>query len=243
MVLIHALVQGRIICSTLTKITPDHTQPAFELKVGPRARFRGLRIVIGETGEELQLPPEIQEPIIGLLTVEDLLATPGRSSWVKGSCYIDGEQEGLLPATILDLICRDYLGRPAEPSLVTEGLIMLASNEGYDGFRLKLLASIDYEHRIRSFIQIPGAIFSSAGVLACAAGDFTTVAPKIYTINLDSETLMHDDDPTFAKEVHRSIRNTDPDPETIDQYVSKLSAGISRLDLIKEIARGNVDPI
>jgi hypothetical protein len=173
--LIHALDRSRIVASAM--VSPpsqpeqlfDGTAYRFDLNIGGvlAGRLPYLSFIIGETEQDvpLHLPPEqlalVKKERSRTITVEDLLGIRGRNVWIRGATYLDAVEAGLALEEIIDMLYRDYLGRPADPPGLEYYLRQLSSGEStYNQLRYVLVRSPEFEERALPAGVIPGSFFS-----------------------------------------------------------------------------------
>ena len=167
---VHALVQGQLVGTALAGLSHENGG-GFEVYLPQPSDPAQLQIVLGETDEYLPVPHT--PPPRRMLTVEDLIATAARRPWVTGATDIDAERAGLLPETIIDLHCRDYLNRRIDPTTAAAALRTLQSGQGYDAVRRMLIGTLEYRDLRIYADRLPGAIFSQKMVMAAARNDFS----------------------------------------------------------------------
>jgi hypothetical protein len=233
---VHALAAGRVVATGLADMA-DRADgvPGFAVQLGLATDPERVQILLGETDEVLAPPGRPRLPP-RLLTVEDLIATPTRRAWVRGACHIDALHAGLLAETIIDLLCRDHLGRPPGPVVMATALAQLETG-GFDGVRRMLLNSSEYKYRRLYADAAPGAIFSQTLILAVAARDFTTEAQRAAKVTQVSATpLLELDDAAFVAACYRSILRKEPDRAGMSHYRGQLAAGISKVAIIRHLS-------
>jgi hypothetical protein len=159
-----------------------------------------------------------------------------RRPWINGACVLDAVAAGLRPETVIDLLCRDALGRAAGPVVIANGLQRLGER-GYDGVRRMLIESSEYRYRRVYADHAPGAIFSQSMILAVAGRDFTTQAQRDAKVTLVSaEPLLALEDEAFVTACYRQILRKDADRAGLAHYRGELAAGMSKVALIRHLA-------
>ena len=133
---------------------------------------------------------------------------------------------GLRPETILDLLCRDYLGRPPEPALVFEAMDLIGRGMSYDEFRRRLLNSREYQLRQINADSAPGAIFSDPLVRLVASRDIQAVGSSSYrSIDLPPSVMAEVSNEGFIVACHRAILSAEPTAATLADHLRQLAAG------------------
>jgi hypothetical protein len=181
-VLVHVVRDARI----LKSVVADQPCPPGQGEISPGRWFSiglaefeltqeqlgllGFRI--GETDEAIaiehgrkkrRMPSEV-------LTVERIINANGRRAWVNGATYVEAEQAGLNDATIVDLLYRDTLGRPADPQGLSN--YVFQRQQGISSFkdiRKSMVESEEYQRLSWHVSQAPGAIFSQGITLLAAS--------------------------------------------------------------------------
>jgi hypothetical protein len=234
-VTVHAVCAGRVLGTTLADIARPDGMPGFAITLPGLPPQPGLGILIGETDQLLAVPRAGPDPP-RRLTVEDLIATPVRRPWVTGACHLDAVAAGLRPQTVIDLLCRDFLGRPAGPVVTATALAQLPEH-GYDGVRRMLINSSEYKYRRIYAADAPGAIFSRPGILSSAARDFTTdsqTAAKLTQVS--AARLLELETEAFVTACYRHILRKEPDRAGMAHYLGQLAAGISKVAIIRHLS-------
>jgi hypothetical protein len=240
--LVHLVVDGLVHASTLADGSheavgsPGAGGWAFNLPCAETLDRRRVRVLLGETDEYLPHTADTSPVRRRILTVEDLVATELQRPWVDGTCYMDGLAAGLLPETVIDLLCRDYLGRPAGPVVLNAALAQLGSGD-YDDVRRTLLSAGEYRHRrIRADVA-PGTIFAQRLVMSVASRDYAaseTEAIKIRQVS--ARSLLELDGDAFVTACYRQILRKEPDRPGLSHYLNELAAGTRKLDIIRHLA-------
>jgi hypothetical protein len=232
---VHALVDELVVATTLADGARPDGLAGFAIALPPAIASARVTVLLGETDERLALsaPPA---PAARRLRVEDLIATRVRRPWINGACVLDAVAAGLRPETVIDLLCRDALGRAAGPVVIANGLQRLGER-GYDGVRRMLIESSEYRYRRVYADHAPGAIFSQSMILAVAGRDFTTQAQRDAKVTLVSaEPLLALEDEAFVTACYRQILRKDADRAGLAHYRGELAAGMSKVALIRHLA-------
>ena len=232
---VHAIAGGRVIASTLADcFTRDDGLPGYALAFQAVVDPQQVYILLGETDEVLLHPSPPPAPRIW--TVEDLIAAPmTRRAWVNGACHIEAAQAGLRAETIIDLFCRDLLGRPAGPVVIATALAALDEG-GYDAVRRMLLTSSEYKYRRIHADRAPGAIFSQDVVMLAAAGDFATEHVRAAVVTaVSAAPLLALEAEDFVTACYRQILRKEPDRAGMAHYVRQLAGGMSKVAIIRHL--------
>jgi hypothetical protein len=241
--LVHMIADGRVRASVLADqelADPRHAAGArgFVLPLASDIDPRRFSILLGETDEHLPNPAAASTRTYRLLTVEDLMGIPVRRPWADGTCAIDAAEAGLQPETIIDLLCRDYLGRPAGPVVLHAALAQLRSGGGYDDIRRTLLAAGEYRHRRVQADAAPGAIFAQPMILSVASRDFATDSADPASLRqVSALPLLQLDSDAFVTACYRQILRKEPDRAGLSHYLHELAAGVTKIDIIRHLAR------
>lgn len=168
-VTLNVILKGQVVRSLLADAFPPKSETKFDrnwwfhinlhwLKLTD-AMLGDLSFIVGETDEHLPTPlPFITEDVLRL---EDILALNMTRSWVTGATYHDALKAGRSNADVIDLLYRDLLGRPADPSGLADYLDHLnKGSHNFDAIRCSLLGSKESMKLQRNVSEAPGAIFS-----------------------------------------------------------------------------------
>ena len=199
-----------------------------------------LAFCIGETEERLELPAGLPAGRGGRMTVEDLLAEAHRPRpWVDGTTYLDAAAAGLQVETIVDLLYRDYLGRPSDPNgLAHYSAAIRAGSLTFDDVRRGFLQADEYRLRRKYLDTAPGTIFSQKIVAAAASADpagGVALPPPVEQIVSASELTALDGE-AFVSEVYRRILLKEVDEGGMAHYLNQLHIGVGKIDVIRTIA-------
>jgi hypothetical protein len=231
---VHAIAAGRVVATGLADIARQDGLPGFALAVEAATAAQQLTVLLGETDETLNVPNG--PPAKRGLTVEDLIATPVRRPWVRGACHLDATLAGMQPATVIDLLCRDHLGRPAGP-VVTATALAQMDTDGFDGLRRVLTSSSEYKYRRIYAVDAPGAIFSRPMILSSAQHDFTTDSQRAARVTkVSAATLLELDNEDFVTACYRHILRKEPDRAGMAHYVAQLAVGASKIAIIQHLS-------
>jgi hypothetical protein len=229
---VHAVLLGVVVASALADIAREDGMPGFQLAVPPDAPATRLAVLVGETGAFLTMPAPARPVAV---TVEDLLSLPAPRPWVTGLCWRDAEAAGMRPDTIIDLLCQDFLGCPAEAGLLRAALA-LGHAEGIDRVRRMLIESPDYRMRRVRADRAPGAMFSKPLVRAVAGRDLDAVRVGPLRLTQVSATPILDlDGADFVIACYRHLLGKEPDAEGMTHYLARLARGDTKLQLIRHI--------
>ena len=124
-----------------------------------------LGFLIGESDEIVELDADLRSSIVrripATIALDDLIFSNAQRSWVNGATFIEAEQAGLPDSIIIDLLYRDYLGRPADPAGLAAYVMQVRQGScSYADIRASFLASEEYASRALRVADAPGAIFS-----------------------------------------------------------------------------------
>lgn len=233
---VHVLMQGRRIATALAALMQDGRAQGFEIRFETTMNPQHLQVVLGETDEYLQMPA-VHAPARPHRTVEDLIATPAPRPWVNGACTIDAEQAGLLPETVVDMLCRDFLGRPAGASTIGSSLRRLQEGQDYEAVRRTLLQSVEFRQRAVYADNLPGAIFSQRMLMQAASADFPSagrVGGKVLTVS--ARKLLELNGETFLAACYRQILRKEPDRSGIEYYMHQMTNGRTRVEILRHLA-------
>lgn len=208
------------------------------LSLGP-ADLGRLRFSIGETDEAIEAPAAHAHALVGKLTVEDLIARAHRPRvWVTGATWRDAEAAGLRAETIIDLLYRDYLGRPSD----AHGLAHYAQSlrDGaltYDDIRRGFVAADEFHLRRKHADAAPGSIFSQVIVMAASGDDAGKSAPPVPTgQTVVARELARLDGSAFVTELYRRLLRKEPDEGGMAHYLHQLHLGVGKMTVIRTIA-------
>ena len=203
------------------------------------AELGELHFVIGETDECLPLPATVVPMVKATLTVEDILAlAQGPRRWVTGETYMDASAAGLRTETIVDMLYRDYLGRPSDPNgLAHYTAAINAGGITFDDMRRGFSASDEFRLRRKYVDGAPGSIFSQKIVLGAASADLDTSLPALDAApTVDARELAALDGEAFVTEVYRRLLQKEPDAGGMAHYLHQLGTGTEKLAIIRHIA-------
>ncbi len=200
-----------------------------------------LRFSIGETDERIEMPVgwPAAPPAAAPLTVEDILAeAQGPRAWVAGTTYVDAAAAGLRAETIIDLIYRDYLGRPSDPNgLAHYADAVRRGVSSYDDIRRTFIESGEYRTRRKHLDRAPGSIFSQGIVMAVATADIGRATEAASTgQSIVASDLVRLDGPAFVAALYRRILLKEPDEAGMAHYLHQLHQGVSKVTVIRTIA-------
>jgi hypothetical protein len=232
---VHAVCAGRVVGTALADLARPDGMPGFAITLAGPPQHPAMEILIAETDERLARPSDAA-PRPRRLTVEDLIATPVRRPWVTGACHLDALAAGMQPQTVIDLLCRDFLGRPAGPVVTATALAQLPE-QGYDGVRRMLINSSEYKYRRIYAADAPGAIFSRPGILSAAAQDFTFDSQTAARLTeVSAAMLLEQETEAFVTACYRHILRKEPDRAGMAHYLGQLAAGVSKLAIIRHLS-------
>ena len=203
------------------------------------AELGQLRFVIGETDEALPLPDTVLPVAKATLTVEDILAlAQGPRRWVTGETYLDAAAAGLRTETIVDMLYRDYLGRPSDPNGLAHYTASInAGAITFDDIRRGFSGSDEFRLRRKYVDSAPGSIFSQKIVLGGASADFAASASAQEAApTVDARELAELDGEAFVVEVYRRLLQKEPDAGGMGHYLHQLGTGTGKLAIIRHIA-------
>ncbi len=197
-----------------------------------------LRFVIGETDEPVALEGAIPRPA-GTLTVEDLLSeSHARRRWVTGETYLDARAAGLHTETIVDMIYRDYLGRPGDPNgLGHYSRSVDAGRITFDDIRRSFIDSDEFRLRRKYADNAPGSIFSQKIVMAGATADIRAGAgaPPDDADAVDAALLAELEGEAFVRALYRRILLKEADAAGLAHYLNQIGGGADKLDVIRQV--------
>lgn len=198
-----------------------------------------LRFVVGETDERLPLPDGVAPGVKATLTVEDILALAhAPRGWVTGETYVDAAAAGLRTETIVDMLYRDYLGRPSDPNgLAHYTKSVNAGSIGYDDIRRSFVEADEFCLRRKYSDNAPGSIFSQKIVISAAVGDHaaTPSLPEAMAA-VDVGALTALDGAAFVGEVYRQLLQKEADAAGMAHYLHQIGMGVTKLDIIRRVA-------
>lgn len=205
------------------------------VEVGPADT---LHFIIGETDEPVILEGAVLRHV-GVLTVEDLLAESHvRRRWVTGETYLDARASGLQTETIVDMIYRDYLGRPGDPNGLGHYTRSIdAGRITFDDIRRSFIDSDEFRMRRKYADNAPGSIFSQKIVMAAATADIRT-GPSIELEDadaVDALLLAELEGEAFVRELYRCILLKEADSAGLAHYLNQISGGIDKLQVIRQV--------
>jgi hypothetical protein len=252
-VLVHALLGPAIVRSVLAKelieherLPEDRTEHGFIIDLGPFGitpeRMARVKLLIGETDEWLELP---DRGCAGAeITVEEILAASFPRPWVTGNIHFDAQLAGFSTETIVDLLYRDYLGRPADP----EGLFNYSARIesgllSYSEFRRILVSSQEYVLRRWRAYEAPGAIFSQQIVMRAGKElDPARKAKAGQEVQISLRELAALGGIDFVLQAYQQLLGRPADSRAVWRHLSELRAGRHKLDIIWEISRQPAAP-
>ena len=198
-----------------------------------------LRFSIGETDEWIDMPEGWSADHGGQLTVEDILvAAHSQRSWVTGTTYVDAEAAGLRVETIVDMLYRDYLGRPSDPNgLAHYASAVRARANTYDDIRRSFVEADEFRMRRKYVDNAPGSIFSQKIVMAVASADAGQSTPPLTTGQTVVATdLARLEGADFVQEMYRRILLKEADEGGLAHYLHQLHQGVGKMTLIRVLA-------
>ncbi len=203
------------------------------------AEFSDLRFVVGETDEQLELPDTVAVAAKATLTVEDILAlSQAPRSWVTGETYIDAAEAGLRTETIVDMLYRDYLGRPSDPNGLAHYVKSVnAGTLSYDDIRRSFVEADEFRLRQKYVDNAPGSIFSQKIVIAAAVDDLApTVSQASATPMVELTELTSLEGAAFVSEVYEQLLHKKADAAGMAHYLHQMGLGMSKVDIIRRVA-------
>lgn len=203
------------------------------------AELGQLRFAIGETDEALPLPSNVVPVAKATLTVEDILAlAQGPRRWVTGETYLDAAAAGLRTETIIDMLYRDYLGRPSDPNGLAHYTASInAGAITFDDIRRSFSGSDEFRLRRKYVDSAPGSIFSQKIVLGAASADFAASASAHEAApTVDAREIAELDGEAFVVEVYRRLLQKEPDAGGMGHYLHQLGTGTGKLAIIRHIS-------
>ncbi len=203
------------------------------------AELGELRFVIGETDEPLALPSDVAAPVKSILTVEDILALAhAPRGWVTGETYVDAGAAGLRTETIVDMLYRDYLGRPSDPNGLAHYVKSVnAGTTSYDDIRRSFVEVDEFRMRRKYIDNAPGSIFSQKIVIAAAVDDLdATMPPPASTPAVELHHLTALEGAAFVGEVYRQLLQKEADDAGMAHYLHQIGLGMTKLDVIRRVA-------
>ncbi len=203
------------------------------------AEFGDLRFVLGETDEQLELPEAVAVVAKPMLTVEDILAlSQAPRAWVTGETYVDAAAAGLRTETIVDMLYRDYLGRPSDPNGLAHYVKSVnAGSISYDDIRRSFVEVDEFRLRQKYVDNAPGSIFSQKIVIAAAVDDLAPTmaqASPVPVVELTELTSL--DGAAFVGEVYEQLLHKKADAAGIAHYLHQMGLGMSKVDIIRRVA-------
>ena len=198
-----------------------------------------LRFSIGETDEWIDMPEGWTGTGPGPLTVEDLLVgAHSRRAWVTGMTYVDAASAGLRAETIIDMLYRDYLGRPSDPNgLAHYASAVLAGANTYDDIRRSFVDADEFHMRRKHVDNAPGSIFSQKIVMAVASADAGQSTPATSSgMTVVATELARLDGAEFVTELYRRLLLKEPDEGGLAHYIHQLHSGVPKMAVIRTIA-------
>ena len=203
------------------------------------AEFSDLHFVVGETDEQLEMPAAVAGTGRHTLTVEDILAlSQAPRGWVTGETYVDAAAAGLRTETIVDMLYRDYLGRPSDPNGLAHYVKSVnAGAISYDDIRRSFVEADEFRLRQKYVDNAPGSIFSQKIVIAAAVDDLAPTmsqaapAPVIELVEL---TAL--DGAAFVSEVYEQLLHKKADAAGMAHYLHQMGLGMTKLDIIRKVA-------
>ena len=252
-VVVHVLHRSVIAHSRLpdAMLPPEHAQGALarcgfrvdlsKLEIA-REDLARLRFAIGETDEPIE-PPRAASPggLGGRLTVEDILSEAQcPRAWVTGATYLDALAAGMRVPTVIDLLYRDYLGRPSDPrGLAHYAEAIRTGATTLDDVRRGFVDSDEYRLRRKYADAAPGSIFSQRLVMAVAAedaGQASTPAVLSDGRTVVATELVRLEGAAFVTELYRRLLLKEPDEGGMAHYLHQLQLGVSKTAVIRTIA-------
>ena len=203
------------------------------------AELGELRFVVGETDEQLPLPESVAAPAKSVLTVEDILAlSHARRGWVTGETYLDAAAAGLRTETIVDMLYRDYLGRPSDPNgLAHYAKSVNAGSITFDDIRRSFVEADEFRMRRKYSDNAPGSIFSQKIVISAAVDDRADTSPMPESLGaVDVSALTALDGAAFVGEVYRRLLQKEADAAGLAHYLHQIGLGVTKLDIIRRVA-------
>lgn len=167
-VLVHVISGTRVLGSVVANQAPLGAGAAsrswFSIDLNPfglsKPELRSLLFYAAETDEYLESNLPAKPASTGRITLESMLAAKRAKPWVSGATYVDAGA-CLTDWEIVDLFYRDFLGRPADASGLSEYVRQLQEGaQTLEDIRLGILSSQEYASRGKDAARPPGAIFS-----------------------------------------------------------------------------------
>ena len=199
-------------------------------------RIEEVKLLIGETDEWLPLS-EPEEHDDAEITVEEIIGAPFRRPWVSGKIYFDAQLAGLSPETIVDLLYRDNLGRPADPDGLAHYSARIKDGSlTYEAFRRILVGAQEYTQRRWQAHEAPGAIFSQRIVLRAGREyEAEKEGKKAKELTVSLRRLCALDGIEFIVEAARQLSGKLPDSRTAWRLLAELRRGRQKADIIREL--------